>query len=385
MFISCDSRQTTDLDVVDINTFSAEIFPGCLPIEKIEYVPLETDGVPFLNDQIDRFRIFENKFFLIEYNNLDRRIFSFSSDGKYIMHIDNPGEGPGKYLKVQDLWYDSNEESLELLDSYQNKIIRYNLKGEYLYQYKISNSFSEFVKIEKETYVYYASNSPSSTSNDNIYLVKENETVNTFVPIQENLGEIHFMGPRFTKISNEKHLFYETLNDTIYEIGPNLEFKAKAIVDLGKFWISFDEKDRFLNSSIEERLDFLNKSGKTISMIHPNYYHDTYLLSFIINAERRRYLYMQASDSQGCLTYTVNSTTKYNEFDYGPIPNELVYTSGNKLYFLIQPYTLKSAVFESNPIEKDMESLERYNALLKISQEIDVNDNSIVMIVSLNI
>lgn len=101
---------------------------------EIQYCFLETSD-ECLIDKIDKIMIDDSLIFI--YNK--HQFFIFNLSGKFKRKIGKLGKGPGEFLRIMDFTINNNKNLIFIYDSDQQKIICYDYKGFFKFEFKIGS------------------------------------------------------------------------------------------------------------------------------------------------------------------------------------------------------------------------------------------------------
>lgn len=388
IFIGCKTDETTknELTSIKIDFNKSILLPDKEWVKAIKYIPLQTNG-SFLIGNVQLVKFFDQMLFLIETIGYDRQISIFKADGSFVNRIYNPGEGPGKFLRIDDIWYNSDDQTIELLDFVQSKIVVYNLKGDYLKDTRLPNNYQNMAKFDDNNYVFYAGNSPQDSGMYNINYVKDGKVQAAYLPFPAFFLDFNVsMGTRFSPPTpGGFYLVHEFLNDTIYLLERNpATFRAAYKLDLGDKWINNDWLEKFKHGNGEDRMNLTNKSGKTYNIMHIAFWDDKLFCVFPNFTERRGYFNVFDTQSNRQVTfYSRAKKSLFNNFDLGPIPTDFKTFDQNKMIFFLEAFDLKEHCtrMAQNLPDVDDATLERFFQLKAISDKLDPNANPVMMII----
>lgn len=104
-------------------------------IDSITYVPLQT--LPSCTLGYIQGLTYTNHCFVIK---ADNRLYTFSSDGRFISEISNRGNGPNEYVNIDTYFIDNTNKIIGILCGIDNKILYYNYEGTYEYTIHIADN-----------------------------------------------------------------------------------------------------------------------------------------------------------------------------------------------------------------------------------------------------
>ena len=133
-------------------------------IASCSFIQLETNPQCRIGE-ITKTLIYKERLYILE-RGRTQSVFIFDLQGKWISTLPKIGQGSDEYQLLTDIFIDPNHETLNLVDSKNKKIMRFNLDGETLLgaQYVIG-SIDCAEKLEEGILTY--TNSPSTLGKDN--------------------------------------------------------------------------------------------------------------------------------------------------------------------------------------------------------------------------
>jgi len=356
-------------------------------IRDISYIPLETQDGNYL-DEIDGLRIFGDYLFFIENESLNNKVISvYDKKGKGVIKILSPGQGPGSFSSVYDLWYDEKNSAIELLDANSGKIVRYSLEGKYINDINLPGQFQEFVKFKDGNYALYSGFTPQNSGMFNFCHFNDGILQNCALKFPTFFVGNKMEGPHFSSssIDHNNYLLHDSFNDTIYQFNNHLNsFSPAYRLDLGSNWIDDKWISDFANGDMRTKMFLMNRSGFVNSFLHAQEEENILSVAFRNSTERRRYFYFYNINSSNSKLFYAQSPQSLgftsNDYDQGPITSNFLAREGDVLYFLIEAsdfiYHFDRNVSEST---SDLTS-KRYKEIKEgISDNIDEKDNPIIM------
>lgn len=119
--------------------------------KEVRVTPLSTSKEGLISS-IMKIDIDDDRIFILDTK--AKKIFLFNINGEFIASIGKKGKGPGEFLSVNDYSLNRNKNTIEVLDSANNKILRFDYNGNYLGS---NNSVFAmgFGSLGEEYYVFY--------------------------------------------------------------------------------------------------------------------------------------------------------------------------------------------------------------------------------------
>ncbi|HCY41748.1 MAG TPA: hypothetical protein DHV48_10390 [Prolixibacteraceae bacterium] len=184
-----------------------EIFPIKLVSDK-RFLPLESKKINKISS-INKITFFNNKILILDKQ--QNKILLFDSNGKYLSQINYEGKGPNEYLYLSDFIVNKEDNSIELLDRGNRKILKLNDSNLVTNELKFSFYCDRFLKTKKGEYLFFTNNQTNKTGSGkesyNLILTDEKaKIINHYLQIPPEKEEL---------IISESHSF------TPYKLGVN--------------------------------------------------------------------------------------------------------------------------------------------------------------------
>jgi hypothetical protein len=187
-------------------------------VASVNYIPLFTSDDVLINEVN---KIVSDGEFIYVADRLS--LYKFSSDGVFICKIQKNGPGSDEYLSITDFQID-NDGMPWILSRSNKKIINYSWNGELTESLELDVNVNSFYFTDDGRVILYCGN---ETDNNEYRLntidLKMKEPASSFLRIDTHKSNyLHIIGSvnHFFDFQN-KMLFYEIFNDTIYSIEKN--------------------------------------------------------------------------------------------------------------------------------------------------------------------
>ncbi|MFC4871190.1 6-bladed beta-propeller [Negadavirga shengliensis] len=186
---------------------------------EMEFIPvIDQEKIPLFN--VNKVRSFGENLAVLSREN----IWIIDIEGTVINRIGKVGNGPGEYQKAIDFRVDMDKNSVEILDEQSQKIVEYDLKGNFKSEIR-GEAFhlaKNFIKISEDIYAVYGGVFFSGIFDHRlIYFSKEKKKViNKFFPVRFDRTYTAFVERDNFWIEEGKVYFSFTFNDVIYELTP---------------------------------------------------------------------------------------------------------------------------------------------------------------------
>ena len=121
--------------------------------EKIDYITLPTDS-NFLIGSIDKLLVTDDYLFVMD-QKISRSVSSIDRNGNVKLSLSKTGNGPGEYMLMTDISFDSKQEEVLIHCKVKQKILYYDLDGNFLREQKIPYRVRKIYPISDNTFAFY--------------------------------------------------------------------------------------------------------------------------------------------------------------------------------------------------------------------------------------
>jgi len=253
LFLNLSCSKKGDGQILEVGQtipilFDPDIFPPLDSfISEITVIPLETNDDCLLRELLQGVKVHQD---LIYINNMNRELYVFDMNGKFIREIGGIGQGPGEFLYLHDFIF-TREGTIELLD-YQ-KIECYTLDGKYI-ETKRFNTIREDLHCNANSFCrsfssgYYLWGGMMDGGNP-----QRHEKANLLYRLNGDMQiEAGFFDTKFGDAGNiDRFKYYQdrilftlsSVDYNIYQIHPNDSLSIRYAFDFGKYGIKVDKND----------------------------------------------------------------------------------------------------------------------------------------------
>ena len=250
-FSSCQRSTNNDqLLVVDIDPKSQPKGSLMLSdlVERVEYIPLETNDNCIVGNINNLFDVSENYIAVADFM-FQRQVFLFDRTGRFIAKIGNRGQGPSEYLMPLDVFINESKQCVYVKDA--QRILMYDFSGKHLNSFSFDEGFSEIYTGNDNQFI---TGRISNQSNEDYYVYGIWDSSMNLVKravkgvpliIRSNIGASFItIGPVLSYYIYQgfSHLKESVLNDTIYLVNKNNEFIPKYIINFGRYTVTPEDK-----------------------------------------------------------------------------------------------------------------------------------------------
>lgn len=351
VFSCCEGNQNKSISgvlILSVNPEASEKIYTSSIIDSIVYCPLET--VVSIGT-IDKVEISDTLFFLLD--NQSKIIWCFSHTGRYQYCIDKRGKGPGEYLRIYDFNIDHVNKQILVLDRDQNKILYYDLNGNFVKDLRIGVKARQFALLQDHILLYTSGTDVDMGKGKefgyNLFLIDFDGKVKAKYCLYNEFTDNLWGIPVFTA-NDSKVMYHYAHNDTIYEYNNNGDVVRKVLFDFGKYRIPIETINN--EQLMSEYQNKTNRASISIVLYSQQFMVITY--SF----ERRvRFLLVNNTTEK-----IINGSFLENDMDYisfaNPTPSKII---GNKLFFIKESIDLCQQKRDGQYIYKGIKQLSSLN------------------------
>src|SRR5690606_7164812 len=139
LLLSCQQQERTnnnDAEIIQISKkeIRDEIDVGKM-VEEVRYVELETTEESLIGN-VSKVIAYKDKIYIKD-RFVASKIYIFDATGRFITTVSRIGKGPGEYMNLYDIAVDTYRKELLVSDASSQKIIVFDLEGEFLREFKI--------------------------------------------------------------------------------------------------------------------------------------------------------------------------------------------------------------------------------------------------------
>lgn len=265
LLFSCSEKgenlSQSDLEIITIDLSKA--YDGKLSEffeSEVDYIWLKDDSEETqLGNGIDKIEFHGNKILVLDVFGC-KCVKIFDQKGNYLSKIRAYGDGPGKYLDLDNFMV-LNDEVL-LLGLYPSKIMWFDLEGNFLREEKLPFGVKGGAFMENLNRYYFFSENFQVED----FLVRsvnsEFQDTTYFFPIVEGRYYGNY-SEKYNLIKNGQGLYYATpFQDTIFQL-QNDRFVPKLVFDYGSYAQDLEELKRNSEElNALEQMEFINKRAK---------------------------------------------------------------------------------------------------------------------------
>jgi hypothetical protein len=227
---------------------------------KIDYIPLETNDEHLIGE-INQILVYKDRLYLMDQYRTES-VFCYSTDGKFLYELNGKGRGPGKYIKLENIGIDHDNDRLLISSAHQ--IVEYDLDGNYIETHHVdlwSNYFTYIGNNCAAFYGDYTANTEYEKENmtPNLFVTKDYKVIHTdiYFPSTTNFGALMGLINNFSNDCSGTVSFLAAYNDTIYHLTSDTVKRA--------YYIDFDNMKK-----TESFYALLYGSTATTETIHGN-------------------------------------------------------------------------------------------------------------------
>jgi len=343
-------------------------------VKNASFTQLETNSNCLISG-VSKVEIWNDRIYVYD-SGFPGHLHCFDLQGKFLFKVGSVGQGPGEYVSLLDFAIDIENKCLWLGDT-ANKILKYDLDGNFIEQYSTDFSIKNLCVIDaKENLMairlgYYKDKNHSLIH----YSLKEKKILNHK---ESNIIEISRSVATKTFFKSEERIIYiEPFNDTIFTVTKE-SIEPYYVVDFGKHKLP---KDLFDNPNLKNiTMQLKNPDNKYAGLAStPNEIAN--FLFFVYNYSEKRPTAIYSTEA--------NKLININEISFAGKTFEFSKCSfhtnqgGNQFICFLPAHLLA----EENILTKEQSQLGygNYSDISKLLSNLREEDNPVMVIGELNI
>jgi hypothetical protein len=375
-FWSCtDEPKISTIPIISDQAKRVDATSGIL--QSLRYLPLETKSDCLISEVL-KLHCQGDKIYVLNNIHPERTLLVFNVEGNFIFKVGNT-EGPGKVLRCNDFSVDEATGNIDLLDSYQKKLIRFDGAGKYLTTLTTRHPFDQMRKLPSGGYICYSGDEAIEGGNGDLIHLTGNDfkiEASFISPALSNYPSS--MGATFSNNQQYPVLYWQRFSKTVWQIAEK-NVKPFTTIDFGDSWI--DEATLAKMESIEnpgEKVNFLNGSPFVNGISFFDIVGDCQFFTYYQKGKLYWNLFNPVSKNLKSISLKYDQPIA-NGIDGGMMPFAPLTVLGDELVFLMEPKQLFDFINQQSGGQQTPQS-PAMNDLLK---RIQPNDNAIVVFVKL--
>jgi hypothetical protein len=198
-------------------------------------VELETNDLCLMND-IKQIEIIDSLIIILD---LSENLYIFNKNGEFINRVGIKGNGPEEYLSLRSFFINDKEKAIYVFDNMKKMLLKYDLFGDYISSFKISNDSIDLIDQivpfnERYLILYHMMGLDEDKNIYSLFDLKENKLNDKFFsynPITTNGYFYSFSHHPISKSGSSSSInIILPLNDTIYNFS-DFSFNIKYIIE----------------------------------------------------------------------------------------------------------------------------------------------------------
>jgi len=320
LFSSCSLKQD-ELKVepifIDFNNIKAFDLSEAMKIE------LETNSASLLHS-LDYIQFIDDKLYIQSRGQI--KAFD-KNNGNYLFNVGTRGRGPGEYTNFSNFYI--KDDKLYIVDAMERRILSYDKNGTYLSSIEYYRNNENHLIPDKifplKNGKYISKNMYRGANSETPVASILDEDFNHLTSIQgRNLQTGITVVDVFCQ-HNGDILYWEVLNDTIYNIDNSGKINPRYFVDFNKHALpqSVSKKD------VYDKIEFLNipENVKKIASLVKYVQHDENFVRFIFAFANNVYYVRYNKKNRTTNTYWISDSRQLYE------PLLFMYYEGGQVYF----------------------------------------------------
>lgn len=351
-------------------------------VSNIEYVTLETNDDCLINALATY--IFCDS--LIFVSNKDH-VLKFSSNGKFIKKIGNPGRGPGEINSIWTMSIMPNKKNIVIYDAVGRKLIYYSFDGILIKTVKAPEA--HYIKVMNDNnFIVYES---AIAKSENYYFYLTDESGDTISAAKNYHPWINTSGVatimRYASLDPfyyyKSNYYFKTLyNDTVYTVNNN-RIIPSYFINLGKY--KLPENKRAESLSPDQAHDFRGNSANYYNVAALEVAEKIFLTTRSFGKGSKINFIINKADFSGNPTPDYNNVSKgipLNDFDGGIFFWPAGTINDKKAFMPIDITTIKNFFNSSDYNEIPVKNRDKQKQIQSLVSKLDITSNPILMIVT---
>lgn len=221
---------------------------------EVSYVPLSDD---LLIGTVERAKVRDGKLLVLADG--DVSVFDVDS-GRALLRVSHEGAGPGEYVSLSDMLYDSEADAVEVLDRNGRKVLRYGMDGRFAGEVRLPFSPFAFRRVAPSRYLFYNNNMVSEATDCRLVLydAEASEVVGAYFPVDRHLATYFFVLDAGNFGSGTNVSFHFAASDTVYGFTDACVPRPKYVIDFGAHRVP----PRFYGEDYEDIRDFSEQAAR---------------------------------------------------------------------------------------------------------------------------
>lgn len=225
VFSSCNDNKRQISNDYQIQEIKIQVNEGILNateiIDSANYFLLNSD-MENLIGEISKIQYKNDKIFILDSKHA-KSLFIYNSHGEFLTCIKNHGKGPGEFLSIIDFNINNFENTVDILDEKQKKIIQYNFDGNLKKEVDFQPWGFCFGIINKNEYVISSTQVFNSTYPHDIHFISESGSINGAYFLNNKRIVMNFSTQTCFYENGEALLYKPNYSDTIFSISKNIK------------------------------------------------------------------------------------------------------------------------------------------------------------------
>lgn len=340
LLLSCQQQERTnnnDAEIIQISKkeIRDEIDVGKM-VEEVRYVELETTEESLIGN-VSKVIAYKDKIYIKD-RFVASKIYIFDATGRFITTVSRIGKGPGEYMNLDDIAVDTYRKELLVSDASSQKIIVFDLEGEFLREFKIPYWVSGVFALQNH-YLLYLHNTNNEKYNLLVVDKQKTKIVNKLFPLVMGRDGVINTIP-FFEFSNETLFTFSMVNE-IYNI---TDIEAGSIKT--KYIFSFDETPTLKaieNKSSEEIYNFMIDQSYCYFPFFINETSRWLLFNFMLGDKKKFAFYDKKEKS----IHLGDSVTNHTDGKPFSMP---MFSTGDELVAVLYSFEVEDRDDELNPL-----------------------------------
>ena len=333
--VGCNSQKNKDYNLsgaieINLNTNNLSNFDINQVADFHSLIPLETTAESLIGD-ITKLFIIDS--LIIIYDKKTNAILVFDDRGNYKHKIGRPGNGPGEYVRILDVFLDEERNMIQLSDGMLKRIKTYSINGDFLSSTIVLDyPFVSFYPLDNG---YWAVIHYQNSSRDNLVLMDENFNVQKkWFSFTKKLPLVHIN--HFIEDREHGILFHDPYDNILYKLDEK---------NVNPYILFTFDNEKISKENIDNQSPFLSSPLFLNAYIH----NGKLFFKFSKPQNKGGFMiyncFLDLNDLQQHVVFKFYENFS-KEIPVAPLP-DLLSVSDGKLVFQIAPHLFPESAFDN--------------------------------------
>lgn len=302
------NNELIEINIDDLDDNTPILFSSVF--KNFKLTPLETRNECLIG-RISKMEVIDDTLYILD-SNIAKSLFLFDREGKFIQKIGKIGKGPGEYIQPAFFSVNYKEKQILILDTKQQKIIRYASNGDFINEFKLEKDLLPIQIATQKDLIYIDQlNSKYMPSDYLLYALDKSGKIKTswLSSMIYQLGFKHPVNNSFNFFTTTTDIKYvKPFFDTIFSISEN-QIKPYLHVHTTNKVTKQDMVEINGFNDTKQYLNFSKKYNKFLGITDYMESNRLVMFKFRNHAETHNLFYYHSSNEIFCTTKFIDDLT----------------------------------------------------------------------------